>query len=672
MTPAAERLLQLLPSLYRLRDAAGDGALARLVEILAHPMEVLQEDLAQLYDDQFIETCADWAVPYLGDLIGWRQLNGVTPALSSPRAEVANTVHLRRAKGTVAVLEGLARDVTGWDARAVEFFQLLAVTQCLKHVRAGAGGTPDLRRGDLLRSLGGGFDSVARTAEARSFAAGGRYDIPRVGIVLWRAASVGLTRASAFKLDDTRWLFDPLGIDRPLLRRPQPSAPDAARVAPEQLPLPITRRELADAVPDFSGPDASFFIEGLAADAAIVAADLGDLDATGQAWAHMPPANTIYVDPERGRIALPAATAQPLVVRAHRASVIDLGGGEYERQLTFDLALAPVVAVDPGDSLQAALTQVAAGGALEVRQSLTHVETPAIALAAAAVVEWRASDQCRPVVALGGELAISGGDGSELTLNGLVLTGAGLRVSAAADGGTLRRLRLVHCTLVPGLAMSPDGTPRQPGTPSLVVETAGTAVELDHCIVGALRIAPLASLSLTACIVDAGDPAAIALAAPDGQGPAAPTRADASTVVGRLHVQALPLVSNSLLHARAPVLADVAPWPAPVWSERRQDGALRFSYVPPSSLVPRRYRCQPASAADAVRMVPMFDSPRYADAAYLRLARRAAPELRTGADDGGEMGVHHETMTPQRERNLRLRLDEYLRVGLEGGLLFAD
>ena len=104
MTPLdGNALLQLLPSLYRLRDAERGNVLARLLDVLAHPVQVLQEDLAQLYDDQFIETCADWVVPYIGDLIGYRQLNGVTAAISSPRAEVANTIHLRRGKGTVTV-----------------------------------------------------------------------------------------------------------------------------------------------------------------------------------------------------------------------------------------------------------------------------------------------------------------------------------------------------------------------------------------------------------------------------------------------------------------------------------------------------------------------------------------------------------------------------------------
>ena len=34
---------------------------------------VLEDDLEQLYDDQFIETCAEWVVPYIGDLVGYRR-----------------------------------------------------------------------------------------------------------------------------------------------------------------------------------------------------------------------------------------------------------------------------------------------------------------------------------------------------------------------------------------------------------------------------------------------------------------------------------------------------------------------------------------------------------------------------------------------------------------------
>ena len=35
------------------------------------------------------------------------------------------------------------------------------------------------------------------------------------------------------------------------------------------------------------------------------------------------------------------------------------------------------------------------------------------------------------------------------------------------------------------------------------------------------------------------------------------------------------------------------------------------------------------------------------------------------------MGVTHELYAPQREDNLRIRMDEYLRFGLEAGFFYA-
>ena len=52
------------------------------------------------------------------------------------------------------------------------------------------------------------------------------------------------------------------------------------------------------------------------------------------------------------------------------------------------------------------------------------------------------------------------------------------------------------------------------------------------------------------------------------------------------------------------------------------------------------------------------------------LARNCAPEIRTGAADGAEMGVWSHLKQPQREANLRLALDEYLRFGLEAGIYY--
>src|SRR5438876_654027 len=71
----------------------------------------------------------------------------------SLRAEVANTIAYRRRKGTSTVLEQLARDATNWDARVVEFFQLLSCTQQMNHFRPRSLYTPDLRKWEAAERL---------------------------------------------------------------------------------------------------------------------------------------------------------------------------------------------------------------------------------------------------------------------------------------------------------------------------------------------------------------------------------------------------------------------------------------------------------------------------------------------------------------------------------------
>ena len=154
-------------ALAQLQRRAMAGPLASLLAVLTEQVAVLQEDLDQLNDDQFIETCADWVAPYIGDLIGYQPLHGVTPAIASPRAEVAHTIGYRRRKGTITVLEQLARDVTGWNATAVEFFQRLVVTQYMNHVRPQCLASPDFRRWEPLERVGTAFDRIMRSIEVR-------------------------------------------------------------------------------------------------------------------------------------------------------------------------------------------------------------------------------------------------------------------------------------------------------------------------------------------------------------------------------------------------------------------------------------------------------------------------------------------------------------------------
>jgi len=120
--PTTERLYNLLPAIHRIRDVEQGEPLRTLLRVLENELLTLRGDIDALYDDWFIETSTEWVVPYIGDLVGVRGLLANNGGVFSQRGRVANALAQRRGKGTGAALEQLARDVTGWPARVVEFF----------------------------------------------------------------------------------------------------------------------------------------------------------------------------------------------------------------------------------------------------------------------------------------------------------------------------------------------------------------------------------------------------------------------------------------------------------------------------------------------------------------------------------------------------------------------
>jgi hypothetical protein len=208
MSHSPDRLYELLPVIYRLRDADEGYPLRALLRVIAEQVNAVEDDIAQLYENWFVETCQDWVVPYLGDLIGYQIVHeaGEPGEVNTtqgqernkiliPRREVAKTIRYRRRKGTLALLELLANDVAGWPARAVEFYKLLGSTQHLSHLRMTSGRTFDFRNAGAPYLLNGAFDELSHTVDVRrvvSHRTQGRYNIPSVGVFVWRLKTYSL------------------------------------------------------------------------------------------------------------------------------------------------------------------------------------------------------------------------------------------------------------------------------------------------------------------------------------------------------------------------------------------------------------------------------------------------------------------------------------------------
>jgi hypothetical protein len=684
----AERLAQL----EWMRD---HGPLASLLAVFAEQFAAVEEDLEQLLDDAFIETCADWVAPYIGDLIGYRALHGVAPRVASPRAAVAHTIGYRRRKGTVAVLEQVARDVTGWNASVAEYFQRVVVSQHMRHPRpwshaaatlrhwrtplpgSGSGfenippSLDALRRREPLDLVGSAFDVIPRSMDVRHVASGrGRHNLANIGVFLWPLDAHARRGTPAVAVDDRRLRLHPLNIDRALVTRPQVETEISQLATPLNVPFPIRRRAMHERMHDYygnAGDEGSLRLwVGVAEPlelvpaAQICACNLAD---HGADWAHLPPAGMFAVDPELGRIALPPGLPAGTRVRAdfHHAFGGLLGGGNYPRRDSFlgAGATAPLRVPQDHPTLQAAINALSGSGVVEIQDSGRYQEALSIQAGAGERIEVRAADGCFPTVVLAGACVLTGGADSEIVLNGLLVSGHRL-VVPAGGGNALASLQLRHCTLVPGWTLAPDASPLTPDEASLRVELVDLRLACTRCILGAMQVTDTARAALTDCIVDATSldrHAYAGLAAGQAGGP---LDLDACTTLGAIHVQAFGTVSNSLL------VADPAAATPAIRADRRQQGCLRFSHVPANARTPRRFRCVPGD--DGVVPVLRMSSLRFGTSGYARLGQAASDAIRRGADDEGEMGAYHHMHAPQREANLRLRLDEYLRIGLEAGL----
>jgi hypothetical protein len=726
-----DRLYELLPTVHRLRDAERGYPLRALLKVISEQVNVVDADIAQLYENWFVETCQDWVVPYIGDLVGFTPLydvgepGGVQKARARtreriliPRQEVANTVAFRRRKGTVAVLEDLAAAVAGWPARAVEFFRLLSFTQNIDYLQTDRGRTLDIRDGDALEDLGTAFEKAAhlvdvRCIQARHFPE--YFNIPSVGVFVWRLKTYSVTRAPAFCEEQESpncFAFSVLGNDTPLYNRSRKTS--AHPPGKLNLPTPITRRTLERDLPDYYGEGKSLHIwtgSPLLTPASlpkmtpvdqssIVVADLTD-------WTYRPLPGQVAVDPELGRIAFPPTQIrrQGVWVTYQYAFSADIGGGEYERELS-QPAVYNLYLVGEGeafvrinDALARWQSDGPANAVIQITDSGVYVEPINITLNPGQTLELRAASGTRPVIRLlnwqtsaPDNLTIFGAPDTQkpdadptswFTLDGIMVTGRGLQVQGAVAGVTVR-----HSTLVPGWGLDCNCEPTRPTEPSLELDDAPDCVRVEHSIIGAIQVnrdevrEDPCRIDISDSIVDATSATAVAVGAPEKLCAFSILTIRRCTVFGQVQTHAIELAENSIFMG---VMTDC----------RRQQGCLRFCYVTPGSRTPKRYECQPdlverAVAAEAQRdnltgaersvllaqerqrVEPRFDSVRYGTPTYAQLSHRCAGEIARGADDESEMGVFYDLYRAQRTANLRARLDDYTPAGMTAGIVFAS
>jgi len=737
-----ERLYNLLPAVYRARDFKEGEPLRALLDLVEGEMRLLEEDIEGLYDDWFIETCDDWVIPYIGDLLGVHAVHSLSARGASMRGYVANTIAYRRRKGTASVLEQVSRDVTGWSSHIVEFFQLLAVTQHLNHLRLDKGRSACVRDANEIELVDGPFETTAHTLDVRRIATrGGKYNIPNVGIFLWRLQSYPLDKVTARKIGDegNRYIFDPTGFEIPLFNKPQTEDWISHLSEEINVPGPLRRYPLyneLEARRNGDAPQPSYFdphpvfgidiiVDGETEPHKVLLKDIficnmpewrdppsqDELESkvNGDEAKRIP----VAIDPVRGKMTLPGEISlQSVLVSYSYGFSGDVGAGPYDRTSSIQQILAGEVDWQVGVSKEAAdgnaifkTVKEALEHASEKWKELENEDASKTKVGLIVVMDTRTYEEknlnvtipygCQLLIVaadwpeprskgqfvarglrphLQGDIGISGGTSSdlgsdlgELVIDGLLIEG---KLKVLADN---LRLRVAHTTLHTTLRTTP-----KPDFGDIIIEN-GSSVELtiDRSISGPIKITGRSSRILLrdsiidhADIVDDADIVNDAIAAEN-----VTAQIDRCTVLGKIDLRRLE-ASNSIF------MEDVT-------VKQRQDGCIRFSYIPYNSRSPRRFHCQPDLAlavkeedfggdlskeertAVKIRLRPAFTSVHYGDPGDAQLSFASAEEVRTGAEDGSEMGVFGILEQPQREANLRAALEEYMRFGLEAGIFYV-
>ena len=223
----------------------------------------------------------------------------------------------------------------------------------MNHIRPQAAATADLRDAARLELAGGfqagAFDGFAHTAEMRRIADArrGRYNIPNVGIFLWRVQALRLAALAARRRRRRRACASAStrsATDKPLFATPRTEDEITHLAEPLDVPLPLAaplrggaprralRRRPVAAARDRDAARRPIADRRRATSASATSPTIRAAPGT---WAHEPqPGDThVAIDPVLGRVAFAAAAAagETRLATFHYGSALAVGGGGYDR-----------------------------------------------------------------------------------------------------------------------------------------------------------------------------------------------------------------------------------------------------------------------------------------------------------------------------------------------------
>lgn len=726
MTASRKDLLyNLLPALYRDLDQRQGQPLRALLAVLESEYRGLEEDMGAMYDDWFIETCNRWVVPYIADLLGVSRLQDMHH-IPSQRRLVANSIAYRRRKGTLAVLEQVIRDATGWYARSVEFADQVASTQHVAHPRPERGRTVDVSQ--LLGSVDEPLEPHAHTLDVDN-GSQSRYNRDRIGVFIYRLRSFPVTRSVAHRVPEKAgcFTFDPFGRDLPLFNQPLPVEHLSQRTRSVNLPLPIRRAGLAADLQEYRalygllpkqdqpadssyfGPDRSLYVDLPGDSPVIKPANVISRDLSQWPEVHsLSDQMVVAVDVELGRLAflnlrdLPELeSSEPkdeaintinmnnlvkdwdkrVIVSYNYSFSAEVGGGAYTRQIQlpfpekalFEIIVAKGATGSGGSSpLVLPICKPTLQEALDLWAEQRHPCT-VIRILDNGMSEDQdeqleirlPSGKCLSIVADTGVRPILGTPEKPLRLS---------LVEAAGSSHAERQLYLNGLFLNGGLQIVSTGQKDAPGR---------LVVKIEHCTLarfggGMLEPAPLQSQEAV---------------------PGLELTIERS-LLGPLFIPAAKEAAVEILRVRDSIVDNgtsiaiaanrTGRWPSPaldlkrvtIFGQVHARKVVAFDVIftgPLKAPAPEtkdqiRHCYVPLASTTSDReahpsistgiAAPRFTSTTYGDPNYAQLRLDCPYEIHNGASDGSEIGAFHDLYKPQAEENLRAVLEEYLPFGL--------
>ncbi len=526
----ADKLWNLLPAIYRALDTddlGANGPLREIVNRIGATAGALRRDIDRLWENQSIEACDDWVIPYIAQLLDTRLVLGLDAR--GQRLDVANTISYRRRKGTLGVLEQVAYDITGWNARVVEFFRRLARTRhgldpaigpygapgsdpATLHQAEGIvgpltqtpiGGFADLRNAYGAAKSRTAFDEFFHTADTRmGQGLFGWHAIPHLGIFVWRLLSLGLGPVTPVAVAGCPgwYTFDPTGRNVPLFAASRSASSFGdVWVSPTegQLPTPISQALLDSDIAAGAGglglypvappPQAPMPQPALAVAPAV---------APDEPF----PAANLLLRPASGRFKY-AASPPPdaLVASYHYGFPSEIGAGPYDRRgqsVVVDTP-GPVAALQNGGKLPSPWPH---DRTITIADSLTYASPADLHVHGERTLN--AGPSQRPLIRLDPNepWRIHGaGDNAALGLDGLFVSGGDIVLT-----GNFAAVTLTCCTLDPGGAGTAGALGAVGGSPPstlfqlaadgrdlaptrLWVEATVASLTIDRCVLGPIR-----------------------------------------------------------------------------------------------------------------------------------------------------------------------------------------